>query len=153
MTTEEDAPANLIDLMDRLIEPSVPTEISLVPQTAGWWVLGALLACGLAYTAWRWWHHWQSNAYRRAALGDLARAGEDPAYIATVLRRTALAAFPRSEVAGLAGAQWVAFLQATGEFDPDAAPALLRGPYALGVDSAPLHAAAESWVRSHRRPA
>lgn len=152
MTTEV-PPTNLIDLMNQLIDPPVPSPISLVPQTAGWWVLGALIAAGLAYGLLRAWGHWHSNAYRRAALGDLAGAGDDPAQVATVLRRTALAAFPRSEVAGLSGVDWLAFLQRTGDFEPAAGPALLRGPYASGVDGAPLRVAAEHWIRTHRRGA
>ncbi|MCW3782014.1 DUF4381 domain-containing protein [Defluviimonas salinarum] len=147
----EDANVNLVDLMGRLIEPEVPAPVSLVPQTAGWWVLGALVLTALAYALWRGWLHWRANAYRRTALAALATAGNDPAAIAAILRRTALAAYPRREVAGLAGPDWVAFLNATGGFPEALGPALIRAPYAREAGAADLRAAAIRWIRGHRR--
>jgi hypothetical protein len=147
----DEIPPSLVDLMDRLIEPPVPEPVSLAPETAGWWVLATLVATGLAYRAWRLWEHRRANAYRRAALADLDKAGDDPAAIALILRRTALAAYPRRMVAGLAGADWVAFLCRTGGFPESVGPAVSRAPYAPGAEAAPLRKAAEHWIRSHRR--
>lgn len=140
---------NLIDLMGRLVEPPVPDPVSLAPQTAGWWVLGAMLAAALAAALWRAHRRWKANAYRRAALTELA-ATDDPAQIAAILRRTALAAYPRARVAGKAGADWLAFLDTTGGFPADAGAVLNRAPYAAttGHDSA-LKPAAERWIRHH----
>lgn len=149
--TEENAPVNLVELLDKLAEPPMPEPVSLAPQTAGWWVLGAVLLLSLAYGLWRLWLHWRADAYRRAALHRLRKAGQDPALIATILRRAALAAYPRREVAGLAGTDWVAFLRATGSFPEAAGPALIRAPYAPVGEAGVLRKAAERWIRTHRR--
>ena len=148
---DDAAPISLVDLIDRLVEPPVPEPVSLAPQTAGWWVLGVLLLSALAYGLWRFWLHWRENAHRRAALGELARTGNDPTLIATVLRRAALAAYPRREVAGLAGRDWVDFLRTTGRFPEAAGAALTRAPYARGGESEVLRSGAECWIRTHRK--
>lgn len=144
---------NLVDLMSRLVEPAAPEPVSLAPQTAGWWVLGALVATALAWGLWRSWLRWRANAYRRAALASLADMDDDPAAVAAILRRAALAAFPRAEVAGLTGPDWVGFLCATGRFPEAAGPALIRAPYAPVAEPAGLRIAAERWIRTHRRAA
>lgn len=150
---EDGTAINLVDLINRLSEPPAPEPVSLVPQTAGWWMLGALMLSALAVGIWRAWRRWQAEAYRRTALRQLDRTAQDPAAIAMVLRRTALAAYPRREVAGLAGEDWVAFLQRTGDFPVTAAPALTHGPYTSGSDAGQLRIAAERWIRTHRRAA
>jgi hypothetical protein len=145
-------PANLPDLLARLTEPVQPVPVSMVPETAGWWIAGAIIVIALAFGLWRGWSGWRRNAYRRDALAALDAAGQDAAAVATILRRTALAAFPRREVAGLCGEDWIAFLNATGRFPERAAAQLLRAPHAPGVDALDLRQAAEVWIRSHRRP-
>lgn len=145
---------SLVGLMDQLILPPDPAPIPLTPETAGWYVLGALLLCGLGWLLRRVVLRRRANAYRRAALAELARAGEDAAAIATVLRRTALAAYPRGQVAGLTGADWVAFLTRTGPFPEPQARALARAPYAPGGAPVPgLAQAARDWIRQHERGA
>jgi len=148
---EDSAPTSLVGLIDRLAEPPMPDPVSLAPQTAGWWVLGAIAVLALAYGLWRLWLHGRANAYRRAALRELAEAEEDPARVATILRRAALAAYPRRAVAGLSGADWVAFLHATGSFPEAAGPSLIRAPYAPAGETEKLRRAAERWIRTHRR--
>ncbi len=147
----EDRIVSLVDLMDQLIEPPVPEPVPLTPQTAGWWVVGALTLAALGYALRRVWLHRRANAYRRAALADLSRA-EAPAEIAAVLRRAALAAFPRREVASLSGPDWTAFLRRTGPFPDAAGEALSRAPYVPGGTAPGLREAASAWIRRHRRP-
>lgn len=151
MSTES-RPANLPDLMARLTEPGQPVPVSMAPETAGWWIAGTIAVIALAFGLWRGWSGWRRNAYRRDALAALDAAGPDVAAIAAILRRTALAAFPRRDVAGLRGEDWIGFLRATGRFPERAGVQLLRAPYAPGVDAPDLRQAAESWIRSHRRP-
>ena len=65
----------------------------------------------------------RKNRYRRLALEELAvieqelqqpeRRAKALAEIPVLLKWTALAAFPRSEVAGLSGEKWLAFLDKT----------------------------------------
>ncbi|QDL90406.1 DUF4381 domain-containing protein [Paroceanicella profunda] len=149
----EDAPTTLIDLLDMLAEPPAPPPVAMTPQTWGWGALLALVLLALAWLAWRTWRHRRANAYRRAALAELAAAGDDPARIAGILRRTALAAWPRTRVASLTGPDWLAFLDATGGtgFVDGPGAALARAPYRDGQAPVPgLGDLAAGWVRRHR---
>lgn len=153
-----DAPTNLLELLDGLVEPAVPVAVPMTPQTAGWAVLAGLLVIALAVlVVWRV-RRWRADRYRRAALAELAAAGEDPAAIALILRRTALAAWPRERVAGLAGQDWLAFLDRTGAdrafadgaFAKGSGRVLLRAPYRACPPEPGLAALAARWVRRHR---
>lgn len=95
--------------MHGLIEPP---PISLWPATPAWYVLGAVILLILLWLCWRGWKAWQRNAYRREALRALDTTGS-PAEIAVLLKRTALAAWPRERVASLTGREWAAWLQHT----------------------------------------
>lgn len=149
VTPEADS---LIGLLDLLVVPDPPPPVSMRPETWGWAVLAALLALALLWGLWRLWRRWQADAYRRGALRLLAAAGDDPARIAEILRRTALSAYPRDRVAGLAGAEWLAFLTASGgRFGPAEARSLLAGPWRPMPPDAALSRAAAHWVRDHRR--
>jgi hypothetical protein len=152
---EEDAPAptTLIDLLNELVEPPEPPPVAMTPETWGWAVLAALLALALAWLAWRAWRRWRANAYGRAALAELATAGDDPATIAEILRRTAFAAWPRERVASLTGRDWLAFLDSTGGggFSDGPGAALVEAPYRDGDAPVPgLGEIAARWVRRHR---
>lgn len=151
--TEIQAPVNLVDLMDMLVEPPEPQPVSMLPQTGGWVVLGILLALALCWAIWRGVKHWRANAYRRAALVELSAAGDDPAVIAAILRRAALAAWPRARVAGLTGADWLGFLDASGgsnQFRDGPGAALARAPYSGEQQVPGLSKLAADWVRAHR---
>lgn len=150
-----DRTENLVDLIGQLVPPVEPPPVSMMPQTAGWAVLGAGVLLGLGLLAWRMWRTWRANAYRRAALWALGRAGDDPAAIAEILRRAALAAYPRRDVAGLSGENWLAFLDETGPepvFVNGPGRVLAIAPYRPVEDGGPaLRAIAETWIRRHRR--
>ncbi|MCT4373510.1 DUF4381 domain-containing protein, partial [Yangia mangrovi] len=121
---------SLVGLINQLIEPVPPEPVSLVPQTWGWVALAVLLAVLALWGLWRGHRRHVANAYRRAALAELGRAGTT-AELAAILRRAALAAFPRAEVASLTGADWTAFLSRTGKsrFPDTAGEELRRAPY------------------------
>ena len=146
---------NLVELYDRLIQPEAPLPVSMWPQTVGWLWLGLALLILVGGAIWRVraWRH--ATAYRRAALVALAQAGNDPAAISDVLRRTALAGFPRAEVAGLYGDDWLAFLDRTGtsgQFASSAAGKVLAAaPYRVQVPENELAAMAEVWIKTHRQ--
>lgn len=147
------APTTLIDLLSELVEPVEPPPVAMTPQTWGWAALAGLLALAAVWLVWRAWRHWRVNAYRRAALAELAAAGDDPATVAAIVRRTALAVWPRARVASLTGRDWLDFLDATGGggFAGGPGAALAAAPYRAGHDPVPgLGEAAARWVRRHR---
>ena len=151
---------SLISLIGQLHDIAPPPPVSMMPATWAWAALAAVLLAALAAGLRLWLGHRRRTAYRRAALAELrtlapALARGDPGALAALdrlIRRTALAAFPRAEVATLAGADWIAFLDRTGgAFDPYAAP-LVAGPYAPrppAFDGPGLVGAARHWIARH----
>lgn len=153
--------------LDAIRDIRMPDPVSRAPQTWGWWVLIAvvLVAAFLVVRAWR--RRWLADAYRRAALQELdelasrARdATQRPAALAelpALLKRTALAAFPREDVAGLSSGAWLSFLDRT--YPGDAfhrgpgrvLPELTYGAVTLDGDEArALFDAARAWIGGHR---
>ncbi len=144
---------NLIELLD-LLEPVVaPPPVSLLPQTTGWlWLLAVLLA-GVGLVLPRIIRHRRSNGYRRVAESELKRVKSDPAAIAAIMRRTALVAFPRQDVASLHGDAWLAFLDQSydgNQFRTGPGRALASAPYRPNMECPGLTDAAIRWVRQHR---
>jgi membrane protein implicated in regulation of membrane protease activity len=141
------------ELLLRLRDAHAPDAPPWWPPAPGWW-LALLLLLALAVLAVRLLRpHWQRYRLRRrllAALEAASSAGE----IARVLRAAALARFPAHGVAGLQGAEWIAFLEsrdrARGRFAAlgDALTAMpYRAPRA-DDDVAALRAAARGWLRA-----
>ena len=143
-------PASLENLQDIVTPPPV----SWWPLAPGWWMLLAAVLVVAGMIAFRLWRSWRVNAYRRAALRALQMATTVPE-IAEILKRTALAAYPRAEVASLTGRAWSRWLgQTVGEPVPDQiGEALGRGIFAEAnnVDVAKVARFAASWIRCHRR--
>ena len=157
--------------LEKLTDVVAPPPVSFVPQTWGWAALAAIV---LALAVWglvRWRRHRETNRYRREALAELARIertiteGRDPteslAAIPLLLKRVALAAWPRSRVASLAQTHWVDFLGATeGESTLPAALAKLlndieyrsaRELAAISTDDARACVeVARHWIEAHR---
>ena len=98
----------------------LPEPVGWWPLAPGWWVLMAMLviACGLLVRAGL--RHRARSAARRKALKQLEESRSAYAYhgnpvvlgaeVSELLRRTMLAYAPRSEVAGLTGDAWLAWL-------------------------------------------
>ena len=110
--------------LDRLHDIVVPASVPWWPPAPGWyWVLGFVLVLAL-WLLGKSFIRWQRNRYRREARAELARQEimlRDPACraaaltaVAELLKRTALTAFPREEVATLTGSAWLEFLNRTG---------------------------------------
>lgn len=152
----EYAGLNLPQLLE-LLEPVVlPAPVPWWPVTPGWWVLGGWFFTLALLGAWRLRQRWLANGYRRAALAEieaLRLAGGSAAAIATVVKRTALVAFGRDVVAGLAGEEWSQFLLQTAAGDPlvaRAAVPLAAAAYRPDADPAPLLEPARRWIMVHR---
>ncbi len=118
----------------------LPPPVGWWPPAPGWWLLAALGLLVL-YSAWR---IWRKRRRRRAlhdeALAELAAirasysSSGDPRRLARelsrLLRRVAISRFPREEVAGLVGDDWLAFLDRA--FDGDG---FARGPGRILVEA------------------
>jgi hypothetical protein len=143
-------PASLDNLRD-IVEPAA---VSWWPLASGWYILFAILLTVCVALAYRAWRNWRANTYRRAAQLELQLA-TDIAQVSEVLKRTALVAFPRTDVASLAGAAWSDWLgQTIGEQVP--APvreSLTLGVYAEteGTNVADVSAFAAHWIQQHTR--
>ncbi len=153
--SEDLSELDLVELMVLLEPVPEPPPVSLWPQTAGWIWVGIIVAVGVAWLIRHWLRHRRANAYRRAALDEIAAAGQDPSALAGILRRTALAAFPRADVAGLYGEDWLAFLDQTyggTGFRQGPGRLLTLAPYTAAENAKGLGPLAAEWVRRHRRP-
>jgi hypothetical protein len=168
-TLDPSVRAALAKLAD-IVTPSPP---SLVPQTWGWAALAAVLVALAVWAVVRRHRHREANRYRVEALEELARletAIGDPsgrpdalAAIPPLLKRVALAAWPRDRVAALTQSRWVHFVGSS-EGTPIAEPlrrllddAEYRRPDALAAlsadDARTCVRVARHWIESHRVPA
>ena len=142
-----------------LVDVPLPTPVSLWPETWPLRIAVTVVAVGLMVAVWqllRWWHR---NRYRRAALAELDRiegehdATSVPLALASLVRRTALAAFPRDKVASLTGVAWLAFLDRTADtrtFSEGAGRALEDVAYRpTPADARPLIRAVRHWIKAH----
>jgi hypothetical protein len=144
-----------------LIDIPLPPQVSLWPAT---WpariAIIVLLAAAIVGT-WQFLRHRRVNRYRREALAELtpiARMAPQQiaAQLSLLIRRTALAAFPREQIAPLAGESWLVFLDRSldsAEFSTGAGRLLASAPYAPIAPAehqlADLVELTRRWIRGH----
>ena len=147
-----------------IVEPEFPESVSLMPATAGWWVLLLGLAGLVLRALWKRRQRYLRDRYRREALEQLAtikqRVGggslDAVRDLAPLLRATAIAASGRESVAELQGDAYAAALA-------DLAPGQDRLPVADlqrlayaplddvgGIDLEDLLVTLENWIQQHR---
>jgi hypothetical protein len=162
------APADPTSL-EHLYDIIMPAPVPWWPPAPGWDVVGGVAVVLAVWAAWRWWRRWQAAAYRRAALAELQRlkartADEAQRALAlqevpVLVKRTALAAFPRQAVASLSGTAWLEFLDHTGHTHAfthgrgQLLPALSYDPHTASrldtQDIEELFSVVSSWMRRH----
>ena len=111
---------NVNSSLDKLNDIIVAEPVAWTPQTIGWWILLALIVLvgvviGIVVHRRR-----RANRYRRHALEELGRTETSLAHpgerlralgeLPVLVKRTALARYPRRKVASLNGESWLRFL-------------------------------------------
>jgi hypothetical protein len=145
-----------------------PGAVAWWPPAPGWYAVMAVAVTVLVVLLWKYWRHWRRNRYRGAALKELDRLGRDAAggdlsELPVLLKRAALSAWPRQQVAGLVGEDWHRFLDQsvnTELFHCGAGVLLDRLSYAPGdgtrlsrEEKKTVLDAARMWLEHHRVPA
>ncbi len=144
---------SLVELLDMLEPAPAPDPVSMMPQTWGWGVLAVVLIGLIAFGVHAFQRHRRLNAYRRQALSELAAADNSAAITAEILRRAALVAFPRNQVAGLYGENWLNFLKQTSgnmSFPDKTFKSLIEAPYRDAPADPDLTTLAKQWIKTHK---
>jgi hypothetical protein len=112
-------PASLQNLNDIVL----PAPVGWWPLASGWYFLLGLSGIVITWFVYRSIRRWIKNRYRREALHELSvitNGVQDAAtrerylrQIPSLLKRTALTAYPRGAVASLSGKDWHRFLNST----------------------------------------
>jgi len=146
-------------------EVLAPDPISWFPAAPGWRYVSLALLLLLGWRGWLYWRNWRRNRYRRAALAQLSRLrdahGNSSALLqalSTLLKATALQAYPRVEVAHLSGDVWLRWLNEHGNgasFSRSSATLLGESVYqaqsaAESTDLQRLLQEAGNWISSHK---
>jgi Domain of unknown function (DUF4381) len=125
------------------------------PQTVGWYVLFAVIGLLVIWLTRRAIRRWIADRYRREALRELLATAPDG--FSALLKRVALAAWPREKVASLNGDAWLNFLNETsGDNAFRHAPGnrieeiALRPKTVSTEDSQTLREIVANWIRRHR---
>ena len=149
--------SQLLNLMHGLV---MPEPVAWLPQTAGWWIVLGWLSAVVLLAGWQVTRRRRRNRYRRDALAELKAIDtaaelapiESAQRIAALLKRTALVAYPRQEVASLFGKDWAQFLSESANNDKqiaDAADVLASASYRPDADGRVLSQPARRWIRLH----
>jgi len=112
-------PASLQNLNDIIL----PASVGWWPLATGWYVLFGISMIILAWFSYQSIRRWFADRYRRAALNELrsieegirsaAKRDSSLRQIPILLKRTALSAYQRDQVASLSGKDWHDFLNTT----------------------------------------
>ncbi len=143
--------------LDNLHDFYQPPPPPWYPQTIGWYVVFATAALLLLWLAMHLLRRRRENRYRREALRELASI--EATQLSALLKRTALSAWPREEVAALSGPAWLRFLDTSAhkplfESTPEnRIEDLALSPSKLSSeDESALRSAAGSWIKHHKPP-
>jgi uncharacterized protein DUF4381 len=142
-----------LDKLHGFYEPSPPP---WAPQTIGWYVLFVVAGLFLLWLAIHSIRRWLADRYRREALQELTSLS--PNQFSALLKRTALTAWPREQVASLTGKPWLDFLNQTAHENlfvkapGNSIEEIAVRPSAISSqDSQELRRLSAEWIRRHRR--
>ena len=148
--------------MLQLRDIHLPASPELWPPAPGWWLLALALIIAAAWLGTRLWRKLRLRRQQRRILALLEQAervsGDTPTpeFLATLsglMRRLALARYPRGEIASLTGLDWLRFLDRAGgdgQFADGPGRVLAEGPYLRtlpdGVDRQQLSSLVRQWI-------
>lgn len=159
-----DASSIAHDPVAGLIDIPLPHEVGLWPETWASRIAVVVLLVTAGVAIWRFISYRRANRYRREALAELTRitSARDTApnelavQLSLLVRQTALAAFPREQIAPLSGAAWLAFLDHSSggtEFSRGPGRWLASAPYARTEPNDSQRPAlielTRRWIRGH----
>ncbi len=156
--------------LNGLHDITLPEPVSWMPQTTGWLVLLGLIVALGAWLAFAKYRRHKANRYRRLALLELAEIAaafderdtraKSVVQSRILIKRVALSAWPREEVASLTGDAWLEFLDRSyGDrgFTTGPGRQLYQNPYGpdpsadlLEQHRDELFALLSRWIRRHR---
>ncbi len=130
-----------VDPLSELRDIHLPPPPPLWPPAPGWWLLCLVAIAAVVFGVRSALAAWRRGRPRRAAVRAMAELrgryerGETPddvtAEVATLLRRAAMNRNPRTQVAGLTGGNWLAFLDDDAHhFTEGVGKCLATAPYA-----------------------
>jgi hypothetical protein len=150
---DDNALSNLRDI-------HLPDAVSIWPLAPGWYIVLVLL---LVITAYFYYRYAKSKKHRYyfSALQELEMIRHQKMtlpiteiliQLSALLRRTALARYPRQEVAGLQGEAWLQFLDQTSQttaFTEGPGHVLITGPYQRHVTAKieTIFGLVENWIK------
>lgn len=154
------------DPLGGLLDIPLPAPHSFWPATWFAWGTLVILTTVLIFGLWALCHCWFANRHRREATAQLRQielsSDAIPELIlvkklAVLVRKTALAAFPRTEVADLSGRQWLAFLDRSydgQDFSAGVGRHLAAAPYQqdihlTAIERSQLVALIRRWIWKH----
>lgn len=146
--------ANMADL-------ALPEPISFWPPAAGVWIVGAMTVAMLAVASWRALQRYRADAYLRRATAEIDALGPDdtnaPEAVSAILKRAAIVAYGREEVAVLTGPGWAAFIAQTTpagvqmtDLTTRLADLFAPNPAAASTGTSALVAQARAWLGGQR---
>jgi len=136
----------MLDQLNPIIQPEA---VTMWPELLpGWMVVIALLMVGLTLVTFHVIGRHNKNQYRREGLAELEEVVQISSQhtlddvmririISRLLKRVALVAYPRQNVASLTGSEWSAFLDRTSgrKGFPESSSALMRAASYQSVDN------------------
>jgi len=134
--------------LSKLRDIFIPDPPLFWPPAPGAWVALGMVLATLLFIAWRLHAVRKRNAYRKAGL-LLLRSAETAYDVAVVVKRVALAVFPREQVASLYGQDWVEFLHESCPRNQFTAMLAIEAGDAPDTELVKL---ASIWIRHHRVP-
>ena len=132
--------------LEKLNDIVIPDAPAWWPPSPGLWVVLVAVVIMLMLIGYRLYLRWYRNRYRRLGL-QLLHAADTEYEVSVILKRVALAAYPREQVASLYGSEWVAFLQQT--CPQSAFSDSLAGDQSRTVSQS-LKDSAADWIKHHR---